>query len=223
MARITDARSHHTLNAELIVDRAIALIERDGPGALSMRRLGAELGVEGMAIYHYFVGRHELLAAIAERLLGPLGELVLDCEWPEACRRFAVALREIARDKPATFQLLGMQPLDGQGALNAVERLLDALVQAGFSARDALAVYRAAVSYARGYALAEATGFTVDASRPEGRRRLESLPADVFPILSGRAGELAALDANEAFESGLRALLAGFAAEADAVPTGSRR
>jgi AcrR family transcriptional regulator len=223
MACTQAARPHQTLNGELIVDRAIALIERDGPGALSMRRLGAELDVEGMAIYHYFRGREELLAAIAERLLGPLGGLDLDCDWSEACRRFAVTLREIARARPGTFQLLGMQPLDGQGALNAVERLLEALVQAGFSAPKALAVYRAAVSYARGYALAEATGFTVDASRPDGRRRLGSLPADAFPILAGRAAELAALEVDEAFERGLTALLVGFAAEAGAGPSGSGR
>ncbi len=60
------------LNREVILDGAIALIERDGPASLSMRRLGSELGVEGMAIYHHFQGREELLAAIGDRLLEPL-------------------------------------------------------------------------------------------------------------------------------------------------------
>jgi Tetracyclin repressor-like, C-terminal domain len=85
------------------------------------------------------------------------------------------------------------------------------LVKRGFSPGDALAIYRATVSYARGYALAEATGFTVDATRPAGRRRLAALPRDEFPILSGRAKELAALDPDAAYELGLRALLAGLA------------
>ena len=78
------------------------------------------------------------------------------------------------------------------------------LVAGGFTPAAALGVYRATVSYARGYALAEATGFTVDAAKPDGRRRLAALPRGEFPILAGRARELAALDADGGYELGLR-------------------
>lgn len=193
----------------MILDGAIALIERDGPASLSMRRLGSELGVEGMAIYHHFQGRDELLAAMGDRLLEPLHELELGDDWRDACRRFAVALRDIAVIRPATFQLLGLQPLDTRAALEPVERLLGVLVGVGFGPAEALGTYRATVSYARGYALAEATGFTVDASRPAGRERLAALPLSEFPILAGQAGELAKLDADSAFTLGLDALLFG--------------
>lgn len=203
------SRSHRPLNRGLILDGAITLIEQDGPSALSMRRLGSKLGVEGMAIYHHFRGREELLAAIGDRLLEPLHEIDLGDDWREACRRFATALRDIAVARPATFQLLGLQPLDTPAALEPVERLLGVLVRVGFSAPEALATYRAAVSYARGYALAEATGFTVDAARPAGRERLASLSPSEFPILAGKADELAALDADAAFKLGLDALLFG--------------
>lgn len=193
----------------MILDGAIALIEQAGPAALSMRRLGSALGVEGMAIYHHFQGREELLAAIGDRLLEPLRELELGDDWREACRRFATALRDIGIAQPATFQLIGLQPLDTEGALEPVEGLLSVLVGAGFNAPQALATYRAAVSYARGYALAEATGFTVDAARPAGRERLAALPLAEFPILAGQARELAELDADSGFELGLEALLSG--------------
>lgn len=187
----------------------MGLIEAEGPGALSMRRLGSRLGVEAMAIYHHFEGRAELLGAIGDRLLEPLQELELGDEWREACRRFATALRNVAVEQPATFQLLGLQPLDSPASLRPVERLLGVLVAQGFSPRDALAIYRATVSYARGYALAEATGFTVDAARPAGLRRLAALPRSAFPILAGRMPELAELDPDAAYELGLNALLAG--------------
>jgi len=199
------------LNRGLILDRAVALIEDAGPDALSMRRLGSSLGVEAMAIYHHFAGRGELLSAIGDRLLEPLHDLEFGDDWREACRRFAIALRDVAVAQPATFQLLGLQPLDTPRSLGPVERLLQVLVADGFTPAAALAVYRATVSYARGYALAEATGFTVDASTPDGRRRLAGLPRRDFPILAGRARELAALDADASFELGLQALLGGFA------------
>lgn len=202
------------LNRDVILDGAITLIERDGPGSLSMRRLGSSLGVEGMAIYHHFKSREELLAAIGDRLLEPLRELELGDDWREACRRFATSLRDIAVARPATFQLLGLQPLDTPAGLEPVERLLRVLVEVGFTAPEALATYRATASYARGYALAEATGFTVDAARPVGRNRLAALPVEQFPILSGQAGELARLDADSAFELGLDALLFGLSGPA---------
>jgi AcrR family transcriptional regulator len=207
--RSRDRARPRPLTREAILDGARALIEEEGAGALSMRRLGSRLGVEAMAIYHHFEGRDELLRALGDRLLEPLGELALGDDWREACRRFATTLRDLALAQPATFQLLGLQPLDTPRSLEAVERLLAVLVGHGFGAADALAIYRATVSYARGYALAEATGFTVDAARPAGSRRLAALAPSQFPILAGRARELAALEPDAAFELGLDALLGG--------------
>lgn len=197
------------LSRDSILDGAVELIEREGSGALSMRRLGAELGVEGMAIYHHLSGRDELLTAIGERLLEPLHQLAPSDDWRESCRRFAIALRDVAVARPATFALLGLLPFDTAVSLRPVERLLEVLVADGFRPPAALGIYRAVVSYARGYGLAEATGFTVDAARRDGRRRLAALPRDAFPILAGRARELAALDADAAFELGLESLLSG--------------
>ena len=176
-----------------------------------MRRLGGRLGVEGMAIYHHFDSRDELVKAIGERLLSPLHELDLGDEWTEACRRFASALRDIALAHPATFQLVGLQPFDTPASLQPVERLLQVLISSRFTLGKALGVYRATVSFARGYALAEATGFTVDAERPAGRRRLATLPADEFPILTGHIEDLARLDADAGWTLGLEALLTGLA------------
>jgi hypothetical protein len=85
------------------------------------------------------------------------------------------------------------------------------LVVRGFSPARALAIYRAIVSYARGYALAESTGFTVDATRASGRSRLAALPPDEFPVLAGRAEELTALEADDAYALGLDAMLRGLA------------
>jgi AcrR family transcriptional regulator len=210
---MTPSRSHQAaarrpLTRERILDAAIELVERDGPAGLSMRRLGSVLGVEGMAIYHHFAGREDLLGALAEQLLQPLGELEPGPDWRRDCDAFATRLREIAVRHPATFQLVGMQPL-GEGPLAPVERLLTTLVDAGFAPGAALAIYRATTSYARGYALAEVTGFTVDAAGGIGLERLRALRAEAFPVLSGRAPELAELDPDRAFRLGLEALLRG--------------
>jgi AcrR family transcriptional regulator len=214
MARATASRNPRApagLSRDRIVAAAIALIERDGPDALTMRRLAGELGVEAMSLYNHVANREQLLAAIGDRMLEPLRDIPLDAPWPECARRFASALRAIGVEHPATFRLVGLQPLDTPISLEGVERLLQALVTQGVSSVDALAIYRAVASYARGYALAETTGFTVDAADAAARDRLRALPAADFPVLSGQAGELAALDADRGFRHGLDALLAGLA------------
>ena len=52
-----------------VVDRAIAVLDGYGLADLSMRRLGAELGVQPSALYHHFANKQLLLAAVADELL----------------------------------------------------------------------------------------------------------------------------------------------------------
>jgi AcrR family transcriptional regulator len=174
-----------------------------------MRRLGSELGVEGMAVYHYVAGREALLTAIADRIYQPLSGLDSTSDWREDCRCFARELRRIATARPATFVLVGLTPLETPESLRAVERLLDSLITAGFAAHQALAIYRAVASYAHGYVLAEAAGAAVDAASAVGRKRLNALDRRSFPTLRGRAKDLARLDSDGAYAFGLRALLDG--------------
>lgn len=197
------------LNRDTVVDAALGLVARDGASALSMRRLGSELGVEAMSLYNHVGGRDELLDAIGDRLFAPLGRVDLGGPWRDGCRRFARRLRAIALQEPAAFSLVGLKPLDSTRQLRAVERLLQRLRERGFAVGQALAVYRATVSFARGYALGEAAGFTVDAVAAERREALRALPADDFPVLAESTDQLARLSADAGFEFGLNALLDG--------------
>ena len=52
-----------------VLDAALDLVDRDGVAALSMRRLGAELGVEAMTVYHYLPNKDALLDGIVERVM----------------------------------------------------------------------------------------------------------------------------------------------------------
>lgn len=54
------------LTRDGIVRAALRLVTEEGLAKLTMRRLGTELGVEGMALYHHFRNKDELLQALAE-------------------------------------------------------------------------------------------------------------------------------------------------------------
>ncbi|MDZ4827375.1 MAG: helix-turn-helix domain-containing protein [Actinomycetota bacterium] len=58
-----------------IVAVARRLVERDGPDALSMRKLAADLGVAHTAIYWHVGGRDELIGAIVDSFIADLGEV----------------------------------------------------------------------------------------------------------------------------------------------------
>ena len=48
------------LSREYILHTALRIVDRDGPDKLTMRRLGAELGVDPMAVYHYLPNKAAL-------------------------------------------------------------------------------------------------------------------------------------------------------------------
>lgn len=95
------------LSRERILDAAVEFIDDHCLEELSMRKLGAELGVEAMALYWHVPSKSALLDAVAEHLLG---ELTLpepgETDWPAAVRAYARSVRRLARAHPRIFPLL---------------------------------------------------------------------------------------------------------------------
>ncbi len=56
---------HHGDLRRAVLDRAVQIIATDGPEALSLRALAADLGVSHTAPRHHFVSRQGLLTAVA--------------------------------------------------------------------------------------------------------------------------------------------------------------
>src|SRR5438309_11953745 len=56
---------HHGALREELIAACVALIEAEGIGAVSLRRVAREAGVSPGAPYHHFADRSALLAAIA--------------------------------------------------------------------------------------------------------------------------------------------------------------
>ncbi|MDJ0347724.1 TetR family transcriptional regulator [Cryobacterium sp. PH29-G1] len=55
-----------------IVDAALAILHEYGLASLSMRQLAKALGVQPGALYWHVKNKHDLLAAVADRLLAPV-------------------------------------------------------------------------------------------------------------------------------------------------------
>ena len=53
-----------------ILGAALRLVDGEGMGALSMRRLGAELGVDPMSIYHHLPGKEAVVSGLVGMVFG---------------------------------------------------------------------------------------------------------------------------------------------------------
>lgn len=107
----TRASYHHGALREELITACVALIEAEGIGAVSLRRVARAAGVSPGAPYHHFADRSALLAAISVR-----GSELLERQLRQARQQAPTAARALgtlvetyvgfARDHPAYLQLM---------------------------------------------------------------------------------------------------------------------
>ncbi len=157
------------LDAGRIADTALALIDEHGLDALSMRRLGGELGVQGMALYRHFVNKDEILDAVRHLLVEEFAERLASAapsdDWRQHLRTFAVCYREVALAHPNAFPLLatGAEKAWAHGR-EVATAVLRSLLEAGFDEETAIGAERTAIRYVIGYSLIETA--TAGTARP---------------------------------------------------------
>ena len=127
--------------------RALALADRDGSAALTIRKLATDLGVTPMALYWHFRSKEELLEGVSDRIWAEV-DIAVDWSvpWLEQLRGMFTSLLSALRAHPAgTEVLLRAEKLHSENAINAMEAALEVLRRAGFSPQDASAIARAAL------------------------------------------------------------------------------
>ncbi|MEV8636105.1 TetR/AcrR family transcriptional regulator C-terminal domain-containing protein [Streptosporangium sp. NPDC051023] len=145
-----------TLTPERIVAAAVEVLDAEGLEALTMRRLGAQLGVAAMSLYRHIPNRDALLAEVVTHLFSEaVVELEVTGPWPEALPRFAAAYRGMLLAHPHAVPLLATHPVDTETGLALLTGLLDRFAASGVSHQDALTVIQSVAVYVLGHALAQ--------------------------------------------------------------------
>jgi AcrR family transcriptional regulator len=103
-------RLHDEQTAEALLDTAERMIESDGPGALSLRRLAEQTQTTTRAVYSLFGSKDGLLLALAHRAFEMLGagiRALPTTEDPAAdlVEAGAVVFRRFAVEHPSLFRL----------------------------------------------------------------------------------------------------------------------
>jgi AcrR family transcriptional regulator len=131
------------------------LADRDGLGALTMRRLGAELGVEAMSLYKHVTKKEEILDGIIELILGQIETPREGADWKEAMRRRAISAREVLSRHSWAIGLLEARGSTGPKALRYIDSILGNLRSAGFSIENSAHAFWLLDSFVYGQVIQE--------------------------------------------------------------------
>lgn len=144
------------LSRERIARAALALIDEEGLDSCSMRRLGARLGVEAMALYYHFAGKGELYDAVMDCMIE---EIVLPARGDVApLERLRIAVtgwRNQALAHPGAYPLLAARRFNTPRTFGFYEEVLQSFADLGLDAQEAARWFRLIGGFASGTGLAE--------------------------------------------------------------------
>ena len=182
-----------------VVEAATAILDNYGIADLTMRRLGRELNVSPGALYWHFANKQQLLGAIADRILEPVGDVSGD--WQERIAGVCGRLRDALLSHTDGAELVSASFAAGQSQAmrRIVADLADSAADVGVKAIHAELAARTVIYYVLGFTADEQSRLQWDAAG--------ALPDDQSVMTT---------DPNGRFTFGLRLLVDGMAAHASA-------
>jgi AcrR family transcriptional regulator len=207
-------RRKEPISRDAIVAAAVQLLDREGLAALSMRRLAEELGTGAASLYWHVGSKDGLLDLVLDQIIGE--SQVPDPDpprWREQLKEVAREQRRISLRHPYVVRIsIGRIPM-GPNALRYSERVLAILRAGGLPPHLAVQGYLLLIATVNGFTMDE-TGVddAPGASAPPSdetalqqaadmaRDYIASLPAELFPTMTGLADEFAFADPDERFE-----------------------
>jgi TetR/AcrR family transcriptional regulator, tetracycline repressor protein len=202
-ATATAAKSD--LSRATIVERALSVMDADGPDAVTIRRIAQEFDVTPMALYWHVANKDELLAAMGDALLEGVTPPPATGSWSVQLRGVVDALIAGLSRHPAAAELVFPRILVTEPGLRLTEFTLTLLEDAGFTRRQAADLARMGLHTAmmlvtqRPGAESETALAERDALLAEKRTHIELLPADLYPHVRAAAGPLTDCDDEAAY------------------------
>ncbi|GAA3459943.1 TetR/AcrR family transcriptional regulator C-terminal domain-containing protein [Saccharothrix longispora] len=130
---------------------ALAVVDRDGLAALSMRAVAAELGVGTMSLYRYVADRAELEALAAELVLSGVDVVPpRNALWDKQVLVLAERVREAVGRHPNAVPLTTAHRHRCPSAARWNEAVLEVLTAAGFTGVERAMALRALLGYLTG-------------------------------------------------------------------------
>ncbi len=145
-------RTRAGLSRERVLRTALELVDRDGLDALTMRRLGRELGVEAMSLYSYVENKQDLIEGVVEQVFKEMPLITPGPgSWQERLRIHAAMFRDALLRHPRAIRLVAGRPLITEGTVAFVESALVELRSIGLDLPTADRVLEVIASFTLGH------------------------------------------------------------------------
>jgi AcrR family transcriptional regulator len=198
---------HDGLTRDRVLAEALALIDREGLEALTMRRLAAHLGVSPMALYNHVRDKQDLLHGVASAILTQVNFSSDHPDWRERIRAGFRELRTICLAHAGAVRIMETVDVAPLAIFSLMEVTLAALEEVGASTEEAMRAYFLLSNFTLGQVSYELRG-PFPAHNPMDVGRHQSLAEAGFPRVE-RAALMAHWDFDAAFEFGLSIILSG--------------
>jgi len=205
------------LSRERIIRAALRIMDEEGLEAVSMRRIGRELGVEAMSLYNHVRDKEDILDSICEAVLSEFRIPDAD-EWMDGARLAAREYRRLLLAHPTVITLMTerKRPFTTAESLRAYEFALEVFRTAGLSAADAVKAFHVFGGFILGFVTME-LGMMV--GRPEDEAHAGAheemarmLASSDLPRMREAMSHFMDCDLDEQFDFGLDLLIEGIRA-----------
>jgi AcrR family transcriptional regulator len=144
------------LTRDRVLVAAVALADRIGIEALTIRRLATELDVKPMSLYHHVPGKDAILDGVVDLVFDEIDDPPLDLPWTDAMRHRCASAREVLGRHPWAAPLLESRRSPGPATLHHHDAVLGCLRRGGLSWELTAHAYALLDAFVYGFALQEA-------------------------------------------------------------------
>jgi len=150
-----------------------------------MRKLGQELGVEAMALYHHFASKEVLIESMIDHVHGEIEMPTDTSHWSIAVRHRATSALKVLSRHTWASSLMASGITPGPATMQDTESLLKCFREAGFSVEMTVHAVSALNIYTYGFAqqLANLSFNTVEEAAGVGEAVMEQFPFGSYPYM----------------------------------------
>lgn len=121
------------LTRDRVLRAAVALADREGIDAVSMRRLGQELSVEAMSLYNHVANKEEILNGMVDVIVGEIEPAAVDAGWRDALRQRVLSARRALLRHPWASAVMASRKTVTPTMMEYMESVARILRAGGFS------------------------------------------------------------------------------------------
>jgi AcrR family transcriptional regulator len=172
------------LSRDRVLRAALELADGAGADAVTMRRLGEELGFEAMSLYRHVANKQDLFAGMLDLVLAEWELPDGDGDWKDVIRTSAVSVHDGLRRHRWAAGLLMTGGYIRPARVRYMDTLLDRLRAAGFDAETTYHVYHLLDGYIFGFSLWEIAYTAIAVDSEAATRLMQSIPWEDYPNLT---------------------------------------